>query len=94
MSDGRNHRTGGPAASMVNWTREPEFEFTTEVDALETLIELGEELRNAREQARQVMRYLGRAVVDARNQVGASPTAIINHSGLSRRTVYLLLDQE
>lgn len=89
IGDSRDHRS--PDGSMVDWTREPTFAFADEVDALTTLDELGQELTAAREQVRQITRYLHTAVRAAREQSGASPTAIINHSGLARRTVYTML---
>ncbi len=91
MSDSREHRNSD--GSMIDWTREASFDFDSEVDALETLAELGDELRSAREQVREVTRYLQAAVIAARGQVDASPTAIINHAGLARQTVYTMLGQ-
>jgi hypothetical protein len=81
----------------VDWTKEPEFDFETEVDALQALEMLGDELRSAREQARQVMRYMAAAVKGAgAMDEGQRPTrqAIIGHSGLARQTVYDLLGKE
>lgn len=92
MADSRDHRS--PDGSMVDWTHEPAFDFVDEVDALETVAELGEELRSAREQVRQITRYLNAAVTSARQQTGANPTALINHSGLARQTVYTMLGDQ
>jgi hypothetical protein len=90
MGDSRDRRDPN-TDSFVDWTRQPEFRFADEVDALTTVQELGEELRNAREQVRQITRYLQAAVVAARHQTGATPTALINHSGVARQTVYTML---
>lgn len=81
----------------LDWTREPVFKFDAEIDALETVQMLGEDLRAAREQVRQIMRYMAAAVKAAR-QVEESgertqPQAIINHSGLARQTVYNMLGE-
>ncbi len=90
-ADTRGHRNSD--GSMIDWTREASFNFDSEVDALETLAELGDELRSAREQVREVTRYLQAAVIAAREQADTSPTAIINHAGLARQTVYTMLGQ-
>ena len=79
----------------VDWTKEPEFDFAWEVDALQALTWLGEDLRLAREQVRHVMRYMAAAVEGAgAMDEGERPTrqAIINHSGMARQTVYDILD--
>lgn len=82
---------------QVDWNKEPVFEFATEVDALETLMLLGDALEMDREQVRQTMRYLTAAVRAARQGSAdgdkATPQAIINHSGLARQTVYNMLDE-
>lgn len=87
--------TNGPNGVEVDWTKEPSFYFSTEVDALMTLQDLGDQLASARRQVREIMRYMNAAVVAARvpykNGEQTSPTAIIGHSGLSRRTVYAIL---
>lgn len=87
-----------PGTDSINWTKKPKFEFATEVDALETLVLLGEDLRAAREQVRQVMRYMSAAVIAARNTTEGgervAPQAIINHSGLARQTVYNLIGEK
>jgi hypothetical protein len=78
----------------VDWTKDPEFDFAWEVDALETLAWLSEDLKAAREQVRQIMRYMNAAVKGAHAMNEAerpTPQAIINHSGLARQTVYNLL---
>ena len=80
----------------LDWTKEPVFEFETEVDALETLQFLGEDLKAAREQVRQIMRYM-HAAVNAAHHNGegkTQPQAIINHSGLARQTVYTMLGEK
>ncbi len=79
----------------LDWTKEPVFEFATEIDALQTLTQLGDDLRSAREQVRQIMRYTGAAVRAARHtgEGETTPQAIINHSGLARQTVYTLLGE-
>lgn len=83
-----------PTVVNIDWTAEPSFAFATEVDALMTLQDLAEELASAREQERQVMRYM-LAAVKAAGEVREDgddspikPQAIINHSGLARQTVY------
>jgi hypothetical protein len=85
----------GPDDLKIEWTVAPEFEFETEVDALRTLDLLSEELDLAREQVRQVMRYMSPAVIAARAVTeGGDPVtkqAIIGHSGLARQTVYDIL---
>jgi len=78
----------------VDWTKDPEFDFATETDALQTLTWLGENLRLAREQVRQTMRYMTAAVQGAKAMDEAErPTAqaIINHSRVARQTVYDIL---
>lgn len=84
----------GPWQLDVDWTAEPEFAFAYEMDALETLEMLAEQLEAAREQQRQVMRYMTAAVknADAMDE-GERPTrqAVINYSGLARQTVYGIL---
>lgn|SRR4051812_10284030 len=87
----------GPDTLDVDWTKEPVFEFVSEIDALETLALLGDDLKAAREQARQIMRYMSAAVIAARTvEEGGkktTPQAIINHSGLARQTVYDMLGE-
>lgn len=81
----------------VRWDKEPVFEFATEVDALRTIELLGEDLRAAREQVRQVMRYLGGAVQATKTMDETErpkPQGIIGHSRLARQTVYNLLGEE
>ncbi|MEU4675107.1 hypothetical protein AB0F91_46010 [Amycolatopsis sp. NPDC023774] len=59
----------GPAAVEyeIDWTVEqPEFEFTSEGQALKTVQMLGEDLAAARKQVEHTMRYLRAAVVAAR----------------------------
>ncbi|WP_131888787.1 hypothetical protein [Actinomadura rubrisoli] len=79
----------------LDWTKEPVFEFETEVDALQTLQFLGEDLKAAREQVRHIMRYMDAAVRAARHngEGDTQPQAIINHSGLARQTVYNMLGE-
>jgi hypothetical protein len=80
----------------VDWTKEPEFDFAYEVDALETMETLYNQLQAAREQVRQIMRYMTAAVKGARAMdEGERPTpqAIINYSGLARQTVYDILGE-
>lgn len=76
----------------IDWTAQPRFEFDTEADALETLQLLADDLRAAREQERQLLRYMEAAAVAARRGAGedgpVTPQAIINHTGVARRTVY------
>ena len=88
----------GPDDIDIDWTKEPTFIFGNEVDALETLAVLGDDLRAAREQVRQIMRYTSAAVIAARkveeDGKKTSPQAIINHSGLARQTVYNLLGEK
>jgi predicted alpha/beta hydrolase len=86
--DSRNHRIGGD--SMVDWTRDPFFEFTDEVDALTTVQELGDELVAARKQVEHTMRYLREAILRAHAD-GTKAEALIGHSGLARRTVYQMI---
>jgi hypothetical protein len=81
----------------VDWTKEPAFDFAFEVDALETLEILDEQLRAARRQVREVMRYMQAAVKGAHSMDEAErPTVqgIINHSGLARQTVYDILGEK
>lgn len=84
-----------PTTYEFNWNEDPDFRFTTEVDALMTLQDLAQDLESAREQVRQVMRYMTAAVLAARAvEEDGSPVskqAIIGHSGLSRQTVYDIL---
>ncbi len=79
----------------VDWTREPVFEFGTEMAALVTLQDLGGQLEAARKQVRHVMRYMAAAVVAARDNGEGETTkeAIIGNSGLARRTVYTILER-
>lgn len=80
---------------VVRWDQSPRFDFATEVDALEALQTLGDHLAGARREVEETMRYLRSAVRAARlNGEGlTSADAIIGHSGLSRRTVYKMLDE-
>ena len=80
----------------VTWNHQPEFEFATEADALQTVEVLSNQLRAAREHERQVMRWLKAAIPAARyNGEGKTqPQAIINHSRLSRQTVYNILEAD
>lgn len=80
----------------VTWNHEPVFEFATEVDALQTVEVLGEQLRAAREQVRQIMRWIEAAVPAARHngEGETTPQAIINHSRLARQTVYDILGEK
>jgi hypothetical protein len=82
--------------SGIAWNREPVFVFETEVDALQTLEALGDQLKAAREQVRQIMRYMRAAVPAARHngEGDTNPQAIISHSGLARQTVYDMLDEK
>ncbi len=83
------------ADSFVDWTREAYFDFESEVDALTTIQELGDELAAARKHVEHTMRYLRAAIVAARkpdeNGEQTSAEALIGHSGLSRRTVYQII---
>ncbi len=87
----------GPDDIDIDWTKEPVFNFDNEIDALETLSVLGDDLRAAREQVRQIMRYMDGAVRAARavteDGEKVRPQAIINHSGLARQTVYNMLGE-
>lgn len=85
--------TGPIQDDHINWTVTPRFDFATEVDALQTLVDLGERLALARREVDELMRYLRAAVPAARvNGEGITAAqAIIDHSGLSRRTVYGIL---
>jgi hypothetical protein len=78
-------------STEINWTREPNFKFDTEVDALMALEDLGDQLRAAREQVRVTMQYLSAAVVAAgkvREEGGEiSFQAIVHSSGVARQTV-------
>jgi hypothetical protein len=81
----------------VDWTNPaPTFKFHTEVGALATLDDLGSQLRSARRQVEEVMRYMRAAVLAAREPYEdgeqTTPTAIIGNSGLSRRKVYQILN--
>lgn len=82
---------------LVDWTKEPVFNFATEVEALQMLEALGDELRAAREQERHCMRYMAAAVQAARQVTEdgqrVSKQAIIGSSGLARQTVYNLLGE-
>lgn len=80
-------------STEVDWTANPNYSFDTEVEGLEALIELGDHLRAARREVEETMRYLRAAVIATReNGEGTTQAqAIINHSGLSRRTVYQIL---
>lgn len=80
----------------LDWNKEPVFEFATEVDALQALELLGDDLKAAREQVRQIMRYMTAAVRGARHngEGDTQPQAIINHSGLARQTVYDILGEK
>jgi hypothetical protein len=81
----------------LNWTLDPVFAFATEVDALQVLQILADDLEAARKQLHHVMRYMEAAVKGAGATVEdgerIKPQAIINHTGLSRRTVYKWLGQ-
>ena len=87
-----------PGTEQIDWTKEPVFEFETEVDALQALEALGEDLRTAREQVRQVMRYIEAAATSARNGTAqdgkVSPQAIIGHTKLARQTVYNMIGEK
>lgn len=82
----------------LDWTKDPVFEFATEVSALETVHALGQDLTAARDQVRQIMRYMTAAVQAARrveeDGESVTPQAIINHSGLARQTVYNMLGED
>jgi len=86
--DSRDHRLDD--GSMVDWTLPAEFHFATEVDALETVGELADDLRAARRQVDETMRYLKAAIAaSATTDEGpVKPQALITHSGLARQTVY------
>ncbi|MFC7641435.1 hypothetical protein ACFQX6_10940 [Streptosporangium lutulentum] len=77
------------------WNIDPVFAFETEVDALQVLQHLAEQLDTTRQQLHHVMRYMEAAVKAAGATVEdgspIKPQAIINHTGLSRRTVYKFL---
>lgn len=92
--DGRDSRDDRPreGESMVDWTKPAEFQFANEVDGLTTLQELGEELRQAREQVAHITRYLHVAVQSLSRQHHTQPQAMIRESGLARQTVYDMLD--
>lgn len=87
-----------PNTEQIDWTKQPVFQFTTEVAALQTLEALGDDLRSAREQVRHLMRYIDAAVKSAHqgtNKDGSvSPQAIINHTGLARQTVYNMIGEK
>jgi hypothetical protein len=89
------HLTDEP---LVDWTKEPVFDFISEVEALEMIAAIGDELRDAREHARHCMRYMAAAVQAARQVTEdgkkINPQAIINHSGLARQTVYNLIGKD
>jgi hypothetical protein len=87
--------TGPIDTDDIDWTKEPVFEFATEINALMTLEALGHELESAREQVQHTMRYLRAAVRAARhNGEGETTTqAIIGQSGLARQTVYDILGE-
>lgn len=75
----------------ISWNDEPVFQFATEVDALRTLQLLGEDLAAARENVRHITRHLEAAARAARQGTAegpVTPQAIINESGVARRTVY------
>lgn len=74
--------------SFVVWGQPATFEFADEIDALKTIDQLGDELRSARRQVEEITRYLKQAIADGHRQVGVSPQALINTSGLARQTVY------
>lgn len=80
----------------IDWQKEPVFQFATEAEALSTLSALGKDLRSAREQVRQIMRYMNAAVRAARHNAegDTTPQAIINHTGLARQTVYDILGEK
>jgi hypothetical protein len=82
---------------LVDWVSDPEFDFQTEIDALQMLQALGDELRSAREQVEHCMRYLTAAVKAAyavREDEPVSKQAIIRESGLARQTVYDILGED
>lgn len=82
----------GQNGDSIEWTADPDFQFETEVDALQVLQLLGEDLRAAREQVQQIMRYMEAAAKAAHagtEQDGpVAPQAIINETGVARQTVY------
>lgn len=79
-----------------DWTKEPVFQFETEVEALMTVQQLGEEIAATREQLKHLMRYMAAAARAARHngEGDTQPQAIINHSGLARQTVYNMLGED
>jgi len=81
----------------IDWTvKKPEFAFDSEVQALMTLQNLGEDLKNARRQLQHVMRYMRAAVLAAREPMEdgkpVSKEAIIGHTGMARKTVYAICE--
>lgn len=78
----------------VDWVSQPVFQFDTEVGALMTLQDLGEQLEAARKQVEHVMRWMTAAVLAARHngEGTTSKQAIIGNSRLARQTVYDILD--
>lgn len=70
---------------------DPVFEFATEVDALGVLQQLSWDLEAAREQERQVLRYMAaavRAAAAGTSEDGpVSPEAITGHAGVNRQRV-------
>jgi hypothetical protein len=83
-----------PGTEQIDWTKDPEFQFETEIDALQSLEMLGDDLKSAREQIKHLMRYIEAAVSasQATAQDGkVKPQAIIGHTGLARQTVYNML---
>lgn len=86
--DSRATRPGGEATTMVDWNRDPAFYFSDELDGLDTLRELGDELRQTREHAAHVMRYLQAAAVALYAQHQSQPQAMIRESGASREMIY------
>jgi hypothetical protein len=83
--------------TLVDWTINPIFDFKTEVDALQMLQALGDELESTRKHLEHCMRYMKVAVRAARaiEEGGklTSITAIANESGLTRQTVYTILEE-
>jgi hypothetical protein len=81
-----------PGFDSVAYTKDPVFEFKTEVDALMTFQALRYNLEAAREEERQVLRYMEAAAKAARQGTfedgPVTPQAIINESGVARQTVY------
>jgi hypothetical protein len=86
---------GGNDLLRYNWTVDPLFEFTTEVQALMALEFMAEDYRAALKQAKQIMRYMKAAIAAARALPEGErphPQAIIGHTRLARQTVYNILD--